>query len=151
MNYFVVIGSKRNRVNLLNLFLFSPIKADKTNKWFGVKEMLIATSMNGVIFGLFSGQPLMITGPTGPFLVFEGFHSLLFSLRSLRLICPNQITNNRFNSFVFSLFFFSPEMLYLVSFFRTSVNYYRKPSPIVPGGNIRKVLLNSIISQIYFF
>lgn len=34
--------------------------------------MLIATSMNGIISGLFSGQPLMILGPTGPFLVFEG-------------------------------------------------------------------------------
>jgi hypothetical protein len=33
--------------------------------------MLIATSLNGVIFGLFSGQPLMILGATGPFLVFE--------------------------------------------------------------------------------
>lgn len=33
--------------------------------------MLIATSLNGIISGLFSGQPLMIMGPTGPFLVFE--------------------------------------------------------------------------------
>ena len=46
-------------------------KADKTDKWFGVNEMLIATSINGVISGLFSGQPLMIFGATGPFLVFE--------------------------------------------------------------------------------
>ncbi|CAF0718290.1 unnamed protein product [Brachionus calyciflorus] len=50
---------------------FGGILADKTNKWFGVNEMLIATSMNGIISGLFSGQPLMILGPTGPFLVFE--------------------------------------------------------------------------------
>lgn len=33
--------------------------------------MLIATSINGIVFGLFSGQPLMILGPTGPFLVYE--------------------------------------------------------------------------------
>lgn len=33
--------------------------------------MLLATSINGVIFGLFSGQPMMILGPTGPFLIFE--------------------------------------------------------------------------------
>ncbi|RNA18758.1 anion exchange 2-like isoform X2, partial [Brachionus plicatilis] len=50
---------------------FGGILADKTTKRFGVSEMLIATSMNGIIFGLFSGQPLMILGPTGPFLVFE--------------------------------------------------------------------------------
>lgn len=33
--------------------------------------MLIATSLNGIISGLFSGQPIMIYGATGPFLVFE--------------------------------------------------------------------------------
>ena len=33
--------------------------------------MLIASSINGFIFGLVSGQPLLILGPTGPFLVFE--------------------------------------------------------------------------------
>ena len=33
--------------------------------------MLIATSLNGIVFGLFSGQPLMIFGATGPFLIFE--------------------------------------------------------------------------------
>lgn len=33
--------------------------------------MLIASSINGFLFGLFSGQPLLILGPTGPFLVFE--------------------------------------------------------------------------------
>jgi len=33
--------------------------------------MLIASSINGFLFGLVSGQPLLILGPTGPFLVFE--------------------------------------------------------------------------------
>jgi MFS superfamily sulfate permease-like transporter len=33
--------------------------------------MLIASSINGFFFGLVSGQPLLILGPTGPFLVFE--------------------------------------------------------------------------------
>ena len=33
--------------------------------------MLIASSINGFVFGLISGQPLLILGPTGPFLVFE--------------------------------------------------------------------------------
>ena len=50
---------------------FGGILADKTSDWFGVNEMLLATSLNGIIVGLFSGQPLMIMGPTGPFLVFE--------------------------------------------------------------------------------
>jgi hypothetical protein len=47
------------------------LAADKVNRWIGVDEMLIATSLNGLIFGLFSGQPLLILGPTGPFLLFE--------------------------------------------------------------------------------
>ena len=53
------------------MFSFGGILAEKTDRWFGINEMLIATSLNGVIFGLFSGQPLMILGATGPFLVFE--------------------------------------------------------------------------------
>lgn len=35
---------------------FGGILADKTDKWFGVNEMLIATSINGIIAGFFSGQ-----------------------------------------------------------------------------------------------
>jgi hypothetical protein len=50
---------------------FGGILADKTNQWFGLNEMLLATSINGVFFGVFSGQPLLIFGPTGPFVVFE--------------------------------------------------------------------------------
>ncbi len=45
--------------------------ADKTNNRLGVNEMLIASSVNGFLFGFVSGQPLLILGPTGPFLVFE--------------------------------------------------------------------------------
>ncbi len=38
---------------------------------FGVNEMLMATAANGIFFALFSGQPLMIFGSTGPMIVFE--------------------------------------------------------------------------------
>ncbi|CAF0881089.1 unnamed protein product [Adineta steineri] len=50
---------------------FGGIIADKTNNLLGVNEMLIASSISGLLFGLMSGQPLLILGPTGPFLVFE--------------------------------------------------------------------------------
>lgn len=50
---------------------FGALLEKKTNKNLGVMETLLATSMSGVIFGLFSGQPLMIVGTTGPILVFE--------------------------------------------------------------------------------
>ncbi|CAF4224466.1 unnamed protein product [Rotaria socialis] len=50
---------------------FGGIIADKTNNRLGVNEMLIAASVNGFLFAFVSGQPLLILGPTGPFLVFE--------------------------------------------------------------------------------
>ncbi|CAF4754662.1 unnamed protein product [Rotaria sp. Silwood1] len=50
---------------------FGGIIADKTSNRLGVNEMLIASSVSGLLFGLVSGQPLLILGPTGPFLVFE--------------------------------------------------------------------------------
>lgn len=50
---------------------FGGVLAEKSDQWFGVNEMLLATSLNGIFFGLFSGQPLMLFGATGPFLVFE--------------------------------------------------------------------------------
>ncbi len=50
---------------------FGGILADKTDDWFGINEMLIAVAANGLFFAIFSGQPLMIFGSTGPMLVFE--------------------------------------------------------------------------------
>lgn len=35
---------------------FGGILAEKTDKWLGVNEMLLATSINGIIAGIFSGQ-----------------------------------------------------------------------------------------------
>lgn len=52
-------------------FFFKFYLADKTNNTLGINEMLIASSVNGFLFGFVSGQPLLILGPTGPFLVFE--------------------------------------------------------------------------------
>ena len=49
----------------------------------GVSEMMISTSLNGIVFALFSGQPLIIIGPTGPVLVFE---ENLLLVRSLLLV-----------------------------------------------------------------
>ena len=44
---------------------------DKTEKWIGVSEMLVGVSSMGLIFHLFTAQPLLIIGFTGPLLVFE--------------------------------------------------------------------------------
>ena len=50
---------------------FGGLLAEKTDNWLGVTEVIFATCLCGVLFGLFSGQPLIIIGATGPVLVFE--------------------------------------------------------------------------------
>lgn len=50
---------------------FGSILHKKTDGWLGVSEVISATCLCGVLFGLFAGQPLIIIGATGPVLVFE--------------------------------------------------------------------------------
>ncbi|XP_022102541.1 anion exchange protein 3-like isoform X7 [Acanthaster planci] len=50
---------------------FGGLLSEKTKKWMGVSEMIVSTSVCGMLFSLFSGQPLVIIGATGPLLVFE--------------------------------------------------------------------------------
>lgn len=50
---------------------FGSILDKKTAGWLGVSEVISATCLCGVLFGLFAGQPLIIIGATGPVLVFE--------------------------------------------------------------------------------
>ncbi|XP_033628613.1 band 3 anion transport protein-like isoform X1 [Asterias rubens] len=50
---------------------FGGLLADKTNNLIGVSEMVLGTSVCGLVFAIFSGQPLIIIGATGPVLVFE--------------------------------------------------------------------------------
>ena len=50
---------------------FGGLLAEKTDNWLGVSEVIFATCLSGILFGLFSGQPLIIVGATGPVLVFE--------------------------------------------------------------------------------
>jgi len=49
---------------------FGSVMAVETNGAIGPVEMLLATALCGVIYALFSGQPLIILGGTGPLLVF---------------------------------------------------------------------------------
>ncbi|XP_026772500.3 solute carrier family 4 member 1a (Diego blood group) [Pangasianodon hypophthalmus] len=50
---------------------FGGLLADKTNKWMGVPELMISTSIQGIIFCLFAAQPVLVIGFSGPLLVFE--------------------------------------------------------------------------------
>lgn len=46
----------------------------------GVTELIVSTATIGVIFSLLAGQPLLITGFSGPLLVFEeAFYKVTFN------------------------------------------------------------------------
>ncbi|CAL8301631.1 unnamed protein product [Lota lota] len=50
---------------------FGGLLADKVDNMMGVSELLISTSLQGVIFCLVAAQPVLVVGFSGPLLVFE--------------------------------------------------------------------------------
>jgi len=51
---------------------FGGLLSVKTNGEIGAIEMIVATAICGVVYALFSGQPLTILGSTGPVIIFMG-------------------------------------------------------------------------------
>lgn len=49
---------------------FASFLASKTNKQYGTIDVLLSTGINGILFSIFAGQPLVIVGVTGPVSVF---------------------------------------------------------------------------------
>lgn len=47
------------------------ISGEKTGGYIGASEMMLGCGAAGTVYGLMSGQPVLITGSTGPLLVFE--------------------------------------------------------------------------------
>lgn len=67
--------------------MFSHSKADKTEKMMGVSELMISTSIQGVIFCLIAAQPVLVIGFSGPLLVFEeAFYAVCTSSRASTLM-----------------------------------------------------------------
>ncbi|XP_074543941.1 anion exchange protein 2a [Halichoeres trimaculatus] len=50
---------------------FGGLLGEKTDGLIGVSELIVATSLQGIIFSVLSAQPLLIIGFSGPLLVFE--------------------------------------------------------------------------------
>ncbi|KAM9843044.1 solute carrier family 4 member 1a (Diego blood group) isoform 1-T3 [Aulostomus maculatus] len=50
---------------------FGGLLADKTEKMMGVSELMVSTSIQGIIFCLIAAQPVLVIGFSGPLLVFE--------------------------------------------------------------------------------
>uniref|UniRef100_A0A669ELE3 Anion exchange protein n=1 Tax=Oreochromis niloticus TaxID=8128 RepID=A0A669ELE3_ORENI len=59
---------------------FGGLLGEKTNGLIGVSELIVSTSVQGVIFCLLGAQPLLVVGFSGPLLVFEeAFYSFCTS------------------------------------------------------------------------
>ncbi|CAG9781744.1 unnamed protein product [Diatraea saccharalis] len=56
---------------LSSAITFGGLLAEKTYGQIGISETLVFTCAGGVIFALLSGQPMMITGATGPLLLLD--------------------------------------------------------------------------------
>uniref|UniRef100_A0A667ZDU4 Anion exchange protein n=1 Tax=Myripristis murdjan TaxID=586833 RepID=A0A667ZDU4_9TELE len=50
---------------------FGGLLSDKTERMMGVSELMVSTSIQGVIFCLIAAQPVLVIGFSGPLLVFE--------------------------------------------------------------------------------
>ncbi|KAL1517283.1 hypothetical protein ABEB36_001068 [Hypothenemus hampei] len=50
---------------------FGGLMGIKTDSQIGISETLLATSLSGILFAIFGGQPLIIIGTTGPLLLFD--------------------------------------------------------------------------------
>uniref|UniRef100_A0A3B3CQ50 Anion exchange protein n=1 Tax=Oryzias melastigma TaxID=30732 RepID=A0A3B3CQ50_ORYME len=50
---------------------FGGLLGEKTEGLIGVSELIVATSLQGIVFSLLGAQPLLIIGFSGPLLVFE--------------------------------------------------------------------------------
>ncbi|XP_014370085.2 anion exchange protein 3 isoform X2 [Papilio machaon] len=56
---------------LSSAITFGGLLAEKTNGKIGISETLVFTCAGGVLFALLAGQPMMITGATGPLLLLD--------------------------------------------------------------------------------
>jgi hypothetical protein len=62
---------------LANAIAFGALTSVLTGGEIGTVEMIVATAVGGIIFAIFSGQPLTILGGTGPIVIFT---ALLYEL-----------------------------------------------------------------------
>lgn len=62
---------------LANAVAFGALTGLMTEGQIGTVEMIVATAAGGILFALFSGQPLTLLGGTGPIVIFTG---LLYTL-----------------------------------------------------------------------
>ncbi|CAK1554059.1 unnamed protein product [Leptosia nina] len=77
---------------LSSAITFGGLLAEKTYNTIGISETLVFTCIGGVFFALVAGQPMMITGATGPLLLLDESlakfcHSYGFDFLAARMYC----------------------------------------------------------------
>ncbi|KAL0902078.1 hypothetical protein ABMA27_000033 [Loxostege sticticalis] len=77
---------------LSSAITFGGLLAEKTQGQIGISETLVFTCAGGILFALLAGQPMMITGATGPLLLLDdalnGFcQSYGFDFLAARMYC----------------------------------------------------------------
>lgn len=76
-----------------NTVIFST-SADKVENMMGVPELLISTSIQGIIFCFIAAQPVLVIGFSGPLLVFEeAFFAVSYDTES----CPRLSERSSFS------------------------------------------------------
>lgn len=65
------IGLGTDFPSILPALAFSLDMFQKTGSNYGVNEVLLASVLGSIVFSLFSAQPLVIVGVTGPITVFN--------------------------------------------------------------------------------
>ncbi|XP_022124863.2 anion exchange protein 2 isoform X1 [Pieris rapae] len=129
---------------LSSAITFGGLLAEKTYNTIGISETLVFTSVGGVFFALVAGQPMMITGATGPLLLLDESlsnfcHSYGFDFLAARMYCglwmiviallvaslEGSVTVRKITRFTEDIFAFLISMIFISEPITNIINLYR--------------------------
>ncbi|XP_026758395.3 band 3 anion transport protein isoform X3 [Galleria mellonella] len=129
---------------LSSAITFGGLLADKTYGAIGISETLVFTCVGGLVFGLLSGQPLMITGATGPLLLLDESlanfcHSYGFDFLAARMYCglwmiiialcvasiEGSVAVKKITRFTEDIFAFLISLIFISEPITSTINVYR--------------------------
>ncbi|KAM3956891.1 anion exchange protein Ae2 isoform 2-T2 [Aphomia sociella] len=129
---------------LSSAITFGGLLADKTYREIGISETLVFTCLGGVLFALLSGQPMMITGATGPLLLLDESlanfcHSYGFDFLAARMYCglwmivialcvasiEGSVAVKKITRFTEDIFAFLISLIFISEPITSTINVYR--------------------------
>ncbi|CAH0716366.1 unnamed protein product, partial [Brenthis ino] len=157
---------------LSSAITFGGLLAEKTDRQIGISETLVFTCVGGIFFALVAGQPMMITGATGPLLLLDdalfvfcrsyGFHFLAARMYCgiwmiIIALCVASIEGSvavkkitRFTedifAFLISLIFISEPITNIINLYRMhplGYDYCQNTTEITNNTTLATPLLNS--------